>query len=230
MARPPHPPRVLFNLGPLPITTQRLVWPVVLLLVTLVLAIFWRQIDIEKLHVQADRLPGWTIFTSISIAPLLGVPVAMLHVVAGVRFGIGGGLVVVAITTVIHHVAGWGLVQIAPHVFARRLADWRHTFPRGAHLPITIFCCLMPGMPYSIQLYLLPVVGVPLSILIIISTPLHILRAVVSVLGGHLSDQMTPARIAGLVIYYCVLTLLCSLALRRLRTILRHEHDHEAQG
>ena len=217
-------PRVWFNVGPFPVTTGRLASTLGLLLFTLLLALFWRQIDIEAIHAYADRLPGWTIFTAISAAPLLGVPVAMLHVVAGVRYGVVGGLLVVTVTTVIHHLAGWGLVRIAPHVFAERLAAWQHRFPKGAHLPITVFCCLLPGMPYSIQLYLLPAVGVPLSILVLVSVPLHVLRAVVSVLGGHLSDHVTPGRVAGLLIYYCLLTLFCTLALRRLRVTLQH-HD-----
>lgn len=223
-----HTPRVWFSIGPLPVTTRRLVWPLTLLLIGVLLAVFWRQIDVEAVHAYADQLPGWMIFSAISVAPLVGVPVAMLHVVAGVRFGIEGGLVVVAITTVIHHLAGWSLVQVAPHLFRKHLSDWRRRFPKGAHLPITVFCCLMPGMPYSIQLYLLPVLGVPVSILLLVSAPLHVIRAIVSVLGGHLSDQMTPGRIAALVVYYCVLTLICSLALRRLRTILRHPDKPKA--
>lgn len=221
--------RVWFHLGRWRVTTPRLVGGTVAVLVLAGLVAFWNQIDVDAVHATMNRLPGWAVISAITLAPLAGIPVAMLHVVAGVRFGIGGGLVVVAATTLLQHLAGWALVRIAPHVFAERLAKWRQRFPRGAHTPITVFCCVLPGMPYSIQLYLLPVLGVPLSVLVWISVPLHVLRAVISVLMGDYSDDLTPARITTLVVYYCALTLVSTLTFRRIKAVL-HAGGRPAGG
>ena len=218
---PAEPPRVWFTLGQLEITTSRLIWILVVAGTLIALALGWHQIDVEAAHTYAEQLPWWAVVGTMTAVPLLGVPVAILHVVAGMRFGIPMGLLVVAVTTLIHHLVGYSLVRLSPKAFARRLQGWRARFPRGAHRAMTVFSCLVPGMPYAVQLYLLPVLGVPLRILLTVSVPLHTLRAVISIVGGDLSDQLTPGRIALFILYYAVLTVLCMLALRRIRSALR---------
>lgn len=225
-ASPPVPPstrRVWFALGPVMVTTGRLVGAAVVLAVIAALAIGWRRIDLEAVHIRAQELPGWAVFAVICLLPLAGVPAAILHVVSGVRFGMPAGFAVVVLATVFHHIMGYSLVRLAPRVFARRLAAWREHFPRGAHRPMTVFSCLLPGMPYSVQLYLLPLLGVPLQVLLTVSVPLHALRALVSILGGAWSAELTPPKLAALAIYYLVLTAVCTLMIRRIRAELRRK-------
>jgi uncharacterized membrane protein YdjX (TVP38/TMEM64 family) len=217
----PPPPRTWFTVGPFAITTGRLLLLVLGPALLIGLALGWNQMDTDRIHARAQDLPGWGVFGAIVAAPLLGIPVAMLHVIAGVRFGMSLGLLIVAATTLLHHLIGFGLVKIAPKVFAHHLAGWRARFPRGAHTPLTIFSCLMPGLPYFVQLYLLPVLGVRLSILIKFSVPLHIMRAVISIMIGDMSEDFTWQRITGVVVYYAALTLACTLAFRRIRRELR---------
>ncbi|HEX2101715.1 MAG TPA: hypothetical protein VHF69_13665 [Candidatus Synoicihabitans sp.] len=217
----PTPARVWARVGPLELTTGRLIGALVVLVALVALALFWQRIDVDALHARAQALPAWGVIAVICGAPLVGVPVAMLHVVAGVRFGPWVGLLVVLGATVLQHVMGYALVKLAPSVFARRLASWRQRFPRGAHRPMTVFSCLLPGMPYAVQLYLLPVLGVPLSVLLTVSVPLHVLRSIISILGGDWSKDLTPAKVMILVAYYLVLTGICALLFRRIRRELR---------
>ena len=213
--------RVWFTVGPVAVTTGRLVIGVIILLAIATLAITWHRIDIERVHALANELPGWGAFALICVVPLAGVPAAMLHIVSGLRFGTLAGLAVVALATVVHHVIGYSLVRLAPRVFARRLAGWRQRFPRGAHRPMTVFSCLLPGMPYAVQLYLLPVLGVPLRVLLTVSAPLHVLRATVTIAAAAWSNEFTPAKIAALSAYYILLTFICTIMLRRIRVELK---------
>ena len=215
------PPRVWFSLGTVDFTTTRLLIIAVLGGILLGMTIGWHRIDVAALHARAETLPGWAVIGTMGTVPLLGVPVAILHVIAGVRFGIGPGLAIVGVTTLFHHVMGYSLVRLAPRFAAQRLQGWRARFPRGAHRAMTIFSCLMPGMPYAVQLYLLPVLGVPLKILLTVSVPLHTMRAIISIVGGDLSDDLTAGKIAFFALYYVVLTALCALAFRRIRKELR---------
>jgi uncharacterized membrane protein YdjX (TVP38/TMEM64 family) len=215
------PPRVWFTLGSVDITTTRLVIAGIVLFLAIGLAISWRRIDLAEVHARAQELPGWTVAAAVTLLPLAGVPVAMLHIAAGVRFGFTQGLIVVTVATVIQHAVGYGLVKLAPKVFAKRFAHWRQRFPRGAHGPMTIFAATMPGLPYLVPIYLLPMIGVPLRTLLLIGAPLHIVRAIVSIVGGDLSDEVTPARIAGLIAYYISLTVVCAVTFRRMRTLLK---------
>jgi hypothetical protein len=88
-----------------------------------------------------------------------------------------------------------------------------------------------PGMPYTVQLYLLPVMGAPLRVLCLVSVPLHTMRATVTILLGHLSDDLTAGRIVAIGAYYLVIVAACTLALRRLRRSLAGaEKENETGG
>lgn len=214
-------PRVWFVVGPVAVTTGRLFALMLFLGAVIALAVGWRQIDVEMIHARARELPGWAVFAVICAAPMVGVPAALLHVAAGVRFGTWAGFTLIAVATAIHHVLGYSLVKLAPRVFSQRLALWRQRFPRGAHRPITIFACLLPGMPYSIQIYLLPLIGVPLRVLLTVSAPIHTIRALVSILGGAWSAEVTPAKLMALLGYYLLLSGICAWMIRRIRAELK---------
>jgi hypothetical protein len=78
-------------------------------------------------------------------------------------------------------------------------------------------------MPYTVQLYLLPIMGAPLRVLCLVSVPLHTTRASVTILLGTLSDELTPGRVAALVAYYLVVFAICGIILSRLRRALAAE-------
>ena len=100
------PGRVLFRLGPLAFTPRRLVVWSLCLAGFVVLSIFWGRLDPDTLHARAQALPAWAVIAAISLLPLVGLPVSLLHLVAGVRFGFWAGMLVVALTTVLHHMLG----------------------------------------------------------------------------------------------------------------------------
>ncbi len=214
------PPRVLFRLGPLEVTPRRLVATLVALAGLVALALLWGRLDIDDLHTRAKALPAAVVIAAISLLPLIGFPVSWLHLIAGVRFDFLGGIAVVAVTSVLHHVLGWILVRVLPARLFERLAPWREKLAGAGHRDATVLCCLLPGMPYTVQLYLLPVLGTPLPLMFGLSAALHTARAVVTILFGDMSDDLSPPRIAALVAYYAILFTISTLALRRLRRTL----------
>ncbi|EIQ01494.1 hypothetical protein OpiT1DRAFT_00065 [Opitutaceae bacterium TAV1] len=209
--------RVFFRPGPFAVTLRVLLLALAVAAATAGLGLWGHHLDLQALHDRADRLPWWLVLLVLTLLPMIGFPVSVLHVAAGVRFGIGPGMLAVAATTLLHHFFGWALVNLAPGTFEKRLESWRQRFPKGTHVPMILFCCLMPGIPYSVQLYLLPLIGVPLRLLLTLSTALHTLRAVVSVTGGDFSNDLTPGKIAALACYYVVLFTVCGVCLRTLR-------------
>jgi uncharacterized membrane protein YdjX (TVP38/TMEM64 family) len=157
------------------------------------------------------------VFLVMVILPLVGFPVSWLHVVAGMRFGFLGGGVVVAVTGVLHHVLGWMLVRALPERFFRRLAPWRRRFASTSCRDVTLLCGLLPGMPYVVQLYLLPAIGTPFPLMFGLSAALHTARALVTIYVGDASEDLTWTRMGMIVFYYVVLFTVSLLALRRLR-------------
>src|SRR5690606_13672111 len=150
----------------------------------------------------AKALPAAGVIGTISIIPLFGFPVSWLHLVAGVRFDFWAGLLVVTLTGMCHHFLGWGLVRILPRRHFSQIEPWREKLAGAGHRDATLLCCLLPGMPYTVQLYLLPILGVPLRLLVWLAAPLHSVRAVITLLIGDYGDELTPLRVAILVVYY----------------------------
>jgi uncharacterized membrane protein YdjX (TVP38/TMEM64 family) len=189
----------------------------------IVLSVFWGRLDLAELHARARDLPGVAVIAAITLLPMVGFPVSWLHLVAGVRFGFVVGMVVVAVTSVLHHVLCWGLTRLLPARFFARLEPWRERLRGAGHRDATLLCCLLPGMPYTVQLYLMPIIGVPFGLMFGLSSLLHTGRAVVTILLGDMSDELTPAKVAVLALYYCALFAGSVLALRGLRrSMARH--------
>ena len=109
---------------------------------------------------------------------------------------------------------------ILPRRCFERVEPWRARLRGAGYLDTTLLCCLLPGMPYTIQLYLKPIIGTPFPLMFGLSPLLHTSRAVVTILLGEMSDELTPGRIAALVVYYVALFTVSGLALRHLRRTL----------
>lgn len=185
------------------------------------LALLYRQIEVDRLHRLARELNGVAVFAALTLLPLAGFPVSVMHAVAGVRFGFRVALPLVALSILLQLLLSYALVRLAPEFFARRLEPLRRRLPHAAHWPLTLFTLLLPGAPFFAQNYVLPLMGVPLRIFLAVALPLHLLRSVVGVTFGELSDHLTPWSVAGFAAYGLGVMLACGWAFRRLRERLR---------
>lgn len=183
----------------------------------LLLALFWRQLDLAELHSQARRMPGYAVLAVMSLLPLLGFPVSWLHLVAGVRFGFWGGMTSVAVTGFLQHFFGLVMARLLPPRLLGFASSWKRRFAGASHADAVVLCAVLPGMPYTVQLYLLPLLGTPLPLLLLLSPLLHTLRALVTILLGDYSDELTSSRILLLSLYYALLISLSAIAVRRLQ-------------
>ena len=216
---PAPPVRVLFRIGAVAITARILATAIFVILGFIGLVLLQRHLDLAQIHTRAQALPGLAVVAAIAVLPLIGFPVSVLHLVAGVRFGFLGGIGVVAFTGIIQHVLGWVLVRYLPARLLARLAPWRAKLAGSGHLNATLICCLIPGMPYTLPLYLLPALGVPFPLLFGLAPLIHTARALVTILLGEMSDDLTPMRLFALLVYYLVLIVLSGWFLRHLLPI-----------
>ncbi len=179
--------------------------------------LLYRQIDVQAVHDRAARMNGFAVFVVMTVLPMVGFPVSVLHVAAGVRFGTGLGLVLTTTSILIQLLASYALVKAAPSYFERWMEPWRKRLPKAAHTPLTQFTMLLPGAPYFAQNYVLPLVGVPLGTYLLWSFPLHVLRSIVGVIFGHESADLTPMKLVGFGIYSVAIGLTCAWSFRRLQ-------------
>jgi len=175
-------------------------WVIVVPIIT-GLIILSCTVDIETVHTQADKLNGVVAFLLLTVLPLVGFPVSLLHVTAGIRFGTAWGLTLVATSILLQLLASYGLVHWKKKYFERKFKTLREQIPPAAHGPMTLFTLLLPGVPYFAKNYVLPLAGVPLRTYLLWCLPIHIARAAVAVILGDESDRLTPARIAAMACY-----------------------------
>jgi uncharacterized membrane protein YdjX (TVP38/TMEM64 family) len=195
----------------------RLVVPLIgLIAVAVVLS---RPSYLAAVHRTAAQLNGGVAFALLTVLPLVGFPASVLHVAAGIRFGVTLGLALVSLSILLQLLASYALV----HVWRRRFseAQWlrriRERIPQGAHASVCVFALLLPGAPFTAINYTLPLIGVPLRTYLLCCLPLHTLRATITVGFGGETNQLTPARLALLAGYALLLMSASWWTYRRLR-------------
>ena len=176
-----------------------------------------RSFNITTVHAYAGRLNGPLAFLLLTILPLAGFPVSVLHVTAGIRFGLARGLALVALSILLQLLASYGLVHWREKYFQRKFATLRDKIPPGAHGAVTLFTLLLPGVPYFAKNYVLPVIGVPLRTYLLWSFPIHVLQSAVAVFFGDQSDHLTSLRIAAMAGYFLATLAATWWAFRRVR-------------
>ena len=163
------------------------------------------RIHPEAVHRYAARLNGPTAFALLVVLPLLGFPASVLHVAAGIRFGVPLGLSLVALSIGLQLLASYALVHRFRGHFARRFERLQRRIPRGAHASLCVFAVLLPGAPFFAVNYVLPLLGVRLRTYLLCCWPLHVLRSTVTVLLGGEAGRFTPVRLIVLGAYALLL-------------------------
>ena len=121
------------TLGDFRFTRRRVITVAAVVLGLVALALLYRQIDMPALHRRAEAVNGTFVFALMTVLPLAGFPVSITHAVAGVRFGFGYGMVLVAASIVLQLLASYALVKALPGLFAHRLEPLRRRLPKGAN-------------------------------------------------------------------------------------------------
>lgn len=175
--------------------------------VALAAAALHQSIDIDAVHAQAARTPAGVAFALLLVLPLVGVPVSLLHVAAGIRFGAGVGFGLVVTSIALQLIASHAIVRRWRRRFegVRWVARLRRRIPPGAHGAVCALAVLLPGAPYAAINYTLPLLGVPLRTMLACALPLHALRATVTVAFGDQSADLTGTRLAVLLAYALVI-------------------------
>lgn len=191
------------------------------------IALLHGRINAAAIHAYAARLNGGAAFALLVVLPLVGFPASVLHVAAGVRFGLALGLGLVAASIGLQLLASYALVHCFRDRFAHRFERLRRRIPRGAHASICIFAVLLPGAPFAAVNYVLPLVGVRLRTYLLCCWPLDILRSTVTVLLGDQAGRFTPVRLLVLGAYALVLTAASWWLYHRVRRQLEGQQPRE---
>jgi uncharacterized membrane protein YdjX (TVP38/TMEM64 family) len=190
-------------------------------IIAVALSLLWGRVDIDEIHRRAESVPGILAFGLMIALPLLGCPATLVNLGAGVRFGIAGGLPLVALAIVLHQIIAFLLVRWKPGMFGHLVDPIRRRLPKGSHASVTVFSALLPGIPYWMQVYAMPLIGVPLRTVLLCAVPLHTARSMIALVGGDISEHLTAGWLVALGAYAVVLMAVCAYAGRRIRRQLK---------
>ncbi|RYD34715.1 MAG: hypothetical protein EOP87_08680 [Verrucomicrobiaceae bacterium] len=126
------------------------------------------SINKEAIIAYGKSLPAAWFVLAFLILPLVGFPLSIFLILAGIRFGLGWGMAVTTACIYFHHLAGYWISHSYLNERLRRLAEKRgHKVPEideGNRVWYTILFASVHGPPYAFKLYLLALTGVPFRI------------------------------------------------------------------
>lgn len=129
-------------------------------------AVFFQQ-EIQALlsYIQSDRAHPAVIVLAFLVLPMLFFPVTALLVLIGIRFDVIPGLVIVFLLIPVHLLIAFSVVRsvLYEHVkkFARKKGYPILNVPGDRYLEFGLVFMAVPGLPYAVKNYLLPVSGIP---------------------------------------------------------------------
>lgn len=172
----------------------------------------------ETLIAYGEGLPAITFTAAFLILPLLGFPLGIFLVLAGVRFGFAGGMAISSVAIIFHHVAAF---RIAHGWFRDPVRHWLdragYAIPpiRQKHRTgFTALTAIVRGPPFFAKLYLLALTDIPFRIYFLVGVPIYILFSLVPVGAGAALMSFDPTWISVL-IGIATLLLLAGFWLRR---------------
>ena len=143
-------------------------------------------------------------FVAMALLPAIGFPIWPLTVVAGHVFGPTLGVATVIACAILAEMANMALCYwLAARVlhgwaqrFAARLGYVWPEIPTGSAWEITFLVRIVPGPPFFLQSYLLGFARVPFGIYLLVSTLVHALFVVGTILAGDALARHDPRTLA----------------------------------
>jgi uncharacterized membrane protein YdjX (TVP38/TMEM64 family) len=188
--------------------------------------------DLKALHGAAQSMNGLVLFVVTALLPLAGVPVSVLYIAVGARFGHAWGMVLVAGAIVVHLSAAWWIghswLKRPLVAILRRFGKKKPQVPAGESVATCLLIALMPGISYALKNYVLVLAGAPFRQFFWTCLPVHLFTASLGVLFGGFTASMTPVRILFLLAYGASLLGLSRYLFRRLARKRQRTQDQRA--
>jgi uncharacterized membrane protein YdjX (TVP38/TMEM64 family) len=154
------------------------------------------ELNRETLMEYGKSIHGPGFIAAFMVLPVFGFPISIFLILAGVRFGLAGGMAVSAVAILFHHFAAY---RIAHGFFRDRL---RARLDRAGYgIPpidpkhrvwFTALFAALHGPPYVAKLYLLAITDIPLAIYLWIGAPVYIAFCIVPVGAGSAVVNFNP--------------------------------------
>ncbi|MGC4074673.1 MAG: VTT domain-containing protein [Nibricoccus sp.] len=173
-----------------------------------------------KLIAMMDRVNPVLTIVLMALLPLAGFSVSVVYVVAGLKFGLWGGALVIVGVTSLHllgtHWIGRSFLRGPIQRFLER-RDYRlPEAPVGAERSLAAMVALVPGPPYFLRNYALAISGIPLRRYFWVCLGVYTVRSFVTLALGDLGGNPDGAGVFWLGVILMVKLGICALLIRRI--------------
>lgn len=177
----------------LPEQLRRHPWKIAIVLLAVAAGAWFLQAHRDELTREAilaygKGLPAAWFIAAFLVLPLVGFPVSVFLVLAGIRFGLGGGMAVAAGGMLFHHFAAYRVTHgLFRDRLRQRLEHAGYAIPpiKTTHrVWFTALFAAIHGPPYIAKLYLLALTDVPFRIYFWVGAPVYIFFCLIPVGAG----------------------------------------------
>ena len=178
------------------------------------------SIDLQEARRWIEGVNGVWFFVLMSVLPIIGFPLSVLQVLAGVKFGFWAGISMTAVAMSVNllgaHWVGSGFLK---QPVSRMLSRTRFRLPEVRNNEQSVLGFLVPLLPgsYTAKNYLMVMGGVSLRTLLCICLPVYAVRASSGIFLGDISGNLTPWLIALLVVGKIVALVITIWVVKRYR-------------
>jgi uncharacterized membrane protein YdjX (TVP38/TMEM64 family) len=136
----------------------------------------------------------WVFVALMAVLPVLGAPISVFLVLVGVKFGVFWGIAITAGLMPLHMAASYAAAHSALRKPLKKFLASRGRalpeLPENRKLAVSALFLAIPGPPYALKNYLLPLAGVRLGMLLLLGWPINLVLALPFVgLGGSAAEM-----------------------------------------
>ena len=201
----------------------------VLVLIVIAAGVAWVMYSLPAgtWNAWVSSLSPVTLLVALTVLPIFGFPISVLHIAAGARFGLLLGTAAVAGSTLIHLLATFALARLMDEPLRRLLALF------GWHLPqvptrmawsFGFWVALLPGVSYALKNAVPPLASISLRTFVFTALPTHVATALIGLGIGQATIEFSWYLVAGVAFYALVLSLVTRRLARQLRSHAVHDH------
>jgi len=179
------------------------------------------SVSLKTIHEWGANMNGWLLFFLMALLPLVGMPMSLLAIMAGAKFGPWEGLAVAAAAVAINLAASrWiarSWLRVPLDKLLRKTNYKRPTLEKGEYVGVCLLTALVPGPSYTIKNYFLAISNLPFRVIFWIGLPAHLFAMSPGIFFGDFSGGMTKARAIFLIAYTLLLIGASHFLIRRIR-------------
>jgi uncharacterized membrane protein YdjX (TVP38/TMEM64 family) len=177
--------------------------------IAVLIGVLTHSLSLKTIHTWSVGMNGWVLFLLMASLPLVGVPMSLLCVMAGAKFGQWEGLAITAAAVAINLTASWWIgrawLRKPVEKLLQKTEYKKPSLQKGEYVGVCILTALVPGPSYTLKNYFLALSGLPFKVVFWVGLPAHVFAMSPGILFGNFSGSMTTPKIIFLIVYTLLL-------------------------